>query len=506
MARLIFHISKPLHKYFGLLCLIYFLIMGASGILLNHPEFIKAFSLPISWMPESYEYDNWNRMAFRTAVFSEESPGTLYVAGKSGVWESVDGGESFSLLQRGLPDAAWDRDTRALVLLENGKKKLFAGMRSGLYHYDFSRKSWFKTASSIAGDMDIVALVKADDALLVFTPHAGYRLNLGDEKPRLSLLLLKTNVPDADTIPLVRFFLKVHDGSVLGLPGKIFMDIMALALIFLSFSAIYIWYVPWRTKRRRRRRGQPLFFWLLHRYHLKIGIYSAFFLVLFALTGMFVRPPLFMAVAGHVVPSSFFPIDPDNGRWKREISKVVLTPEDNRLLMATGDGFFSAPADFSKPFEPLHLQVPVHDMGVTVLSPLSGQRLLVGSFSGLYVYDTANGMATDIKGKPVKKNAECRPMAGMVAGAAVHKGELQYWADYRTGLHSVEPDKKDFCMPTAIAEESRISLWHFLFEVHNGRIFRDWLGNYTWLIVPLGGLILLICVLSGTYDWFYRKA
>ena len=93
----------------------------------------------------------------------------------------------------------------------------------------------------------------------------------------------------------------------------------------------------------------------------------------------------------------------------------------------------------------------------------------------------------------------------MPAGAAVQSGELRYWADYRNGLKSVHQDDPPLIMPDRIIQDSRMSLWHFLFEVHNGRIFRDWIGKYTWLIVPLGGLALLLNVLSGCYDWLYRR-
>jgi hypothetical protein len=80
-SRILFKLSKPIHKYVGLVALLYFLLMGISGVLLNHPSLIRSFSIPLTRMPASYRYVDWNRMALREAVFSSTQPGTLYVGG-----------------------------------------------------------------------------------------------------------------------------------------------------------------------------------------------------------------------------------------------------------------------------------------------------------------------------------------------------------------------------------------------------------------------------------------
>ena len=46
MFKLIFRFSRFTHKYLGLIALVYFLGMGVSGILLNHPTLLQEFSLP----------------------------------------------------------------------------------------------------------------------------------------------------------------------------------------------------------------------------------------------------------------------------------------------------------------------------------------------------------------------------------------------------------------------------------------------------------------------------
>ena len=90
------------------------------------------------------------------------------------------------------------------------------------------------------------------------------------------------------------------------------------------------------------------------KYHNKIGIYAAFFLALIALTGMFVRPPLLIAIASKSVPSSCYPASDLENPWKGKIRNAVYNSIDKTLIVATNDGFFQGPADFSMPFKKIN--------------------------------------------------------------------------------------------------------------------------------------------------------
>ncbi|HHO48128.1 MAG TPA: hypothetical protein ENN06_06710 [Desulfobacteraceae bacterium] len=76
-------------------------------------------------------------------------------------------------------------------------------------------------------------------------------------------------------------------------------------------------------------------------------------------------------------------------------------------------------------------------------------------------------------------------------------------ADYRYGLISLADT-----IPPTMPEEMKttpISLWHFLFACHNGRLFEQWLGTSTWLFVPVSGGLLLLNLLTGSWDWLQRR-
>lgn len=140
------------------------------------------------------------------------------------------------------------------------------------------------------------------------------------------------------------------------------------------------------------------------------------------------------------------------------------------------------------------------------MNPLSGNQLLIGSFDGLYVRNGNTGavaaVAENTKNMPVnfEKNLKKRAV-----GAAVKKGQLQFWVDYNRGAISVGPHGLLPRMPATLENKARMSLCRYLRGVHTGHIFRKWLGQYTWLIIPAGGMILILSLVTGGYDWLHRK-
>jgi len=506
--RFVFVVSKKIHKYTGLVFLLYFLMMGITGVLINHPSLLRGITVPAVLLPDVYRYTDWNRFSFREAVFSKtaKNPSTLYLAGKAGVFKILNGGQSFKRMSDGLPASAYNMDTRALLLVEEDDGDLlFAGTRSGLYVCDPAKGNWRAVENKDLQQEEIIDLVQAGNRIYAFTAYGGYLAYTGQAVPSFHKITLLSVDSGPDRVAMFRFLLKLHDGSVLGLPGKLFMDIVGLILLFLSISSLYIWFIPWSRKKYKIRR-KPRYFGFFHKYHLKLGIYSALFLVIIALTGMFVRPPLMISIINVQVPAWLYPKSGDDN-WHLKIHKAVYLEDEDALLLATKKGFFKAPADLSKPFEKQEIKVPVHGMGTVVLEPLHDNRLLVGSFSGLYVWDRQKQQGRDMQGHPLPagRNIGRILYGGMASGAAVYDGQPLFWADYGNGIQILNSKViPDLPMPHDI-KNTGISLWHFLFECHNGRIFRPILGKYTWLVVPLGGLFLLLSVLTGSYDWFFRK-
>ena len=145
-------------------------------------------------------------------------------------------------------------------------------------------------------------------------------------------------------------------------------------------------------------------------------------------------------------------------------------------------------------------------MGITVLERLSGKIILAGSFSGLFYWDLVNDVALDLQGKPVSETGTMRPSEVMAAGALIHDEKLIGYADYSNGFQKVgaTPQPLLEMWPKELSSY-RISLYHFLFELHNGRFLRDFIGRWYILFVPITGIVFVTVIISGIFDWCWRR-
>jgi len=487
--------SRVLHKYVGLLILFFLMLIGTTGILLNHPSLIDGMEVPHHVLGKSYEYDNWNRFSFRDSLVLDD--GTIVIGGKLGVFAGRPGGESFAALNGGLPAAVFLRDTTSLAVVNRPDgARLFAGTRGGLFFRDAADDRWSRVSAPAAHE-SIVDLAAAGDTVYAFTKH---RVFAASPTPGDPVFVRTTLALDSAGrhVPGFNLLFIMHHGELFGLPGRLVADGTAVALIFLSLTGGYTWLFPGRLRKRLRRSGTKLFAFS-YRYHLKLGIWFAAPLLVIALTGALIRPPLIVLLKSWEVPDAWL------GGSAQEILKAAVTG-DGTLIVAAKSGWYRGRIDQDQPLQPCEPPFPVFSMGPTVLEPVSAGMLLAGSFSGLYYWNTANNTGVDLAGGQAQLNDGLRPADLMAAGALVKDGNLLAYADYSKGLQSVSVGR--ILLDTAWPESPqlmRMSLYHFLFELHNGRFFRDLIGGWYILYVPLLGLLAAFVVITGVIDWCGRK-
>ena len=145
--------------------------------------------------------------------------------------------------------------------------------------------------------------------------------------------------------------------------GRLLADVAAILLVFLCFSALYIWFVPWRKRRFKRRRRKDRWLATLYSYHLSVGIWIALLLFLIAGSGAFIRPPLILFSSIIRIPLATL------ARKTPEILRAVIS-DDGSLVLATRDGWYKGAPNFKPPLVAVTPPVPVFGMGATVLEPL----------------------------------------------------------------------------------------------------------------------------------------
>jgi hypothetical protein len=147
-------------------------------------------------------------------------------------------------------------------------------------------------------------------------------------------------------------------------------------------------------------------------------------------------------------------------------------------------------------------------MGCNVLKPLGNKIYLVGSFSGMYLWNTQSGAVADFFTQQpyIEPEGMQSPIGANMAAGFVEGSSTAFWFDYNSGVQRMAsvnfPE-----MPEELQKASPMSLWNVALELHTGRIFEHIIGPFYILIVPLAGICILLVLISGLLLWWklHRK-
>lgn len=497
--------SKWLHKYLGLFLLLFLIWMSISGIILNHPDLIKDYSVSKNIVPSSYHPNNWNRSTMKDIVYSKDNDSLLYVYGRQGIHISKDGGETFSSFMNGdFPKSIMGRRTNYIYSRDS---LLLAATNSGLFQFDYKKEAWKR--SSLSVDDEIIKILSIKNELFVFTHSNIYSTSKGDIDDFIKLSLQKDT--KENHIRLVDLFIEIHDGSIFGFSGKIIWDIAGLILIFLSVSAFYIWFYPkkWKSKLRNKKsksKREISRFRFFFKYHKKLGWYAGSLLLIIVFTGMFLRPPLIVALGGKTVSDKYFSFLHEESVWKDNIDNALHDSQNDRLILACKNGIWASELNKNLIFKQIHIPVNIFAMGATVFDEYKAGEWIIGSFSGLSMYNLNSNKSFSLMENNISLS-EGRPAPTMITGCLVKDDSLIFALSHYKGLCDLRGDIKTdvYRMPDYIRENYRMPLWNYLFEIHNARIFKSFIGGIYILIIPLFGLLSIVILLSGFIDYLNTR-
>lgn len=528
---------RKYHKWFSLVATLFILFFAISGIILNHRNLLSGIDIDRKFLPSSYRYNNWNLAAVKGS--EKISDNSVLVYGNLGIWLTDSGFKKFSDLNAGFPPGI---DNRKINTLHFSKKSgLYAGTLFGLFRYDFNKSRWDRVELP-SGDERIVKILTVGDTLMVMSrsflmmtiPENDRVLTenrqVSNQSPDISILVHGTSGHSIKLQPLkfstisilppegwdgkvglFRTFWVVHSGEIYGFAGKILVDFVGLSIILLCITGLIYFLIPYRIRRLRdelHRSRLKRFNRGTLRWHNIVGSWLFPVLILTTFTGMFLRPPLLIPIAGsRVQPIPFSELDSPNP-WFDKLRDFEFDRESGRFIVATQEGIFEADLQFKKKLKLLPNQPPVSVMGINVLKKLSGSRFLIGSFSGIFIWDIETGKITDYITKlPYYQTGAEGPPFGQVsvAGFCCVNDSTEVIYDYAFGVMAVKGKNTLPAMPEAIISESPISLWNLALEIHTGRIFQPALGGFYILVVPLIGLMTLIILVSGFLSWWLAR-
>lgn len=490
---------KKYHKWLGLFASLFLLVFAISGIVLNHRALLAPVDASRAWMPEEYQYKNWNNAALRSAINISSDSVLLY--GNMGIWLSDAEFNHFTDYSNGFPDGI---DHKKIdILFKDSQSRIFAGSLFGLYQLDKKQHKWTKIILTEIHNPRIVDLIEVNQELWILTRSEILRTSdlLSFERFELPAPLGYNH-----KVGLFKTLWLIHSGEIYGFVGKLLVDLVGLIFIFLTLTGLFYFFNARRLKSRKAKDPKALKkrnrFYLL--WHNKIGWISLLLLFITTFTGMFLRPPLLIPIAYSKVDKIPFTLLDTPNPWFDQLRKIQFDAHKTRFTIATIEGVFYSDDQFASALKPYNNQPPISVMGVNAFEPMFGHYFLVGSFEGLFLWNTETGEIYDyIKQEPYIKPEVQGPPIGdyMIAGYFKDQNNQELIFDFNQGLLN---DSLMAKMPETIIDASPISLWNMAVEYHTGRIYKPFLGPFYILIVPLIGLFGLFILISGFIVWWKR--
>lgn len=167
--------TRILHKWLGLVCFIFVLILAASGILLMHADTLELDQRMIGgrFLPDKYfRVVGAHRSVQSLAVISEKETSILFAGTDHGLFRSNDSGQSWVELKQGL----FSQDIRVLAVNPQDSQMIYAGTPKGIFKSEDQGESWgewFDEASGLTHVFINDLLINPNDTDNIYAATQG---------------------------------------------------------------------------------------------------------------------------------------------------------------------------------------------------------------------------------------------------------------------------------------------------------------------------------------------
>lgn len=488
---------RGLHRWLGLVMAVLMLVFCVSGLILNHRDLVSGCDVSRKLLPSSYRIKDYNNGVVRGTVRLGDD--TVLLFGNAGIWLSDTSLADARDFNAGFPKGMDGRNVRNVVRTRTGE--LYAAAQAGLMRHDGEK--WrpvglpgnterVTDVALLPDSAGVLALTRSD--VYVKTANEAVFRNVGLTAPAGA----------KNEVTLFKTVWHLHSGQLFGLPGVLIVDALAIVLIFLSITGIVIFILPYSIRRSAVAKVKRQAGWLKwnFRWHNSVGYWTIGLTLLIAVTGACLRPPLMVPLVlnrSKAIPGTT--LDHDNF-WHDRLRAIRWDSMSGRWLLSTSEGFYMVDESFHAAPEPSGAKVtpPVSPMGVTVFEEMEPGKWLIGSFSGMYVWDMRSGRIHDwFTGQEYRKKKPGPPISDhLVAGFTrdvsgftrdVSGGNIVVFDHYKGAVGLPE-------MPEELSRQP-MSLWNVALEAHSGRLYDSLLGPVSVLFIFLAGASCVLVLVSG---------
>lgn len=473
------------HKWLGLGISFFLLMFCVSGVLLNHRSLIKDVNVSRAYLPKRYEFRNWNggllkgtldigRGPMSDSLNSEAPCRSLLLYGNGGIWLTDTKASCFKDFNGGLPAGADYRQIKNVVKMGNeAGSPLFAVSPFRLYRHD-AHGAWHAVEIPLGEDEKLADVACHGDTLVVLSRSFVYT----SLPPYNVFRRIQLHAPKNydGKVTAFRTVWMLHSGELFGTAGRLIADAIAVVLVLLCVTGFVFWLRP----------KHKLLLRTSFKLHNKIGRTTIVLTLLIVITGWCLRPPVMIALALTKIPALPGTTLKSPNPWNDKLRMLRHDETNHDWLLSTSEGFYSLNIKQAKA-KKIDGAPPVSVMGLNVLEKGPNGKWYCGSFSGLYIWDRQQGIATDyFTGKLAPKEAGAPFGKKAIAGMSLDFSSPVV-ADYHEGT--------SFAAQPATMKQLPMSLWNVALEVHSGRIF---IGNIaTYVFIFIMGLLIAWCLWSG---------
>lgn len=471
---------------------------------MNHREFFSGIDVARTVLPENFQYHNWNNGAIKgNLIINNDS---ILIFGNIGVWQTDSTFKEYHSFNAGFPKGMDNRKIFDVHRCKNGN--LYAATHFGLFAYNAKQAEWIKFQLDVAIKR-FVAIESVGDTVYALNRSYLFKGKSEGSNTKFQKIELHEPVGYKKEVSLFETIWQIHSGEILGLSGKLFVDLLGIITFFLSLTGIIYFFSPGWIRNRKQKSKETTGIIKINRWSLKwhnhIGAWTFVSLIILFFTGMFLRPPLLIAIARFEVnPIKYSHLDQPNP-WYDKLRDLLYDSNKNIFLLSTSGGMYYMLKNTFEP-KPFAIQPPVSVMGINTLKPFSDGAYIIGSFSGLFLWHPSHSEVYNYaQGKIYSGNASGRPVGDFkITGHITDINGNQYMVDYDKGVIPLHHNSQFPIMPENVLKESKMSLWNLSLEIHTGRFFQSLIGSFYILIVPLSGIVSIMVVLSGYLLWRKR--
>ncbi|MDN5553534.1 PepSY-associated TM helix domain-containing protein [Prevotella sp.] len=448
-------VFRKWHKWLGLGIAIIIVFFSITGIILNHRKALASQDINRTYLPESYNINNYNNGIVRGTLV--RSAHNVIVWGNAGVWQTDSHFSFFKSMNKGLPEGADNRDI--LTVTMNQHRQLLAASSWALYIW---KNEWIRLCDIPIRDMTIkgnMVVVVSEDSVITSLPPYNHFTYYSIKNPGKDV---KVN--------LFSIAMKMHTGEINGSLGVYFIDFIAIVLITLTITGILFSFGKKRIKKT------------VLKWHNILGLWLILFTLKIVITGLCLRDPLaglLRNVTYHTYSENIK--DLRAIRWNAYAGKWMLATSQSMFWLDKLDGNVKK----------MNRHPKLTSMGLNVFEPIDSTKWLVGSLKGAYIYDTENEVTKNI-GKNIA-----------VVGFSKDLNRNHYILfDKRKGIidnHGKEISKGVGEIPETLKEQG-MPLWNLALEIHVGRFFTNWMkGLFSTVYVNVFGILIVIILLTGLF-------